>query len=128
MLLRLSIRCHPDDGVAPPDVCPHAGCGGRRLRLRQVVAKSVRGGWSEMDVAGRLDSATSRAETDPRTGMVSHTVTAHRYTCLTCGRTFRAYPAGIDRGQAPIDVKRLGAALRLLGLGYRDVGRALTVL
>lgn len=93
----------PHTPLRPPSACPHPGCGGRRFRLHQAVVKAVR-------------------------GLARGGVTARRYACLECGRTFRVYPAGIDRGQAPICAKRFAAALRFLGLPYRDVSRALTVL
>ncbi len=102
----------PNTRVPRPAACPHAGCGGRRVRLLQVVAKPVR------DV--RVDGVL--------TGVAVRTVTVHRYVCRGCGRTFRVYPAGVDRGDVAVGVKRFAAALRLLGLSYRDVSRALAVL
>lgn len=90
------------DDTAPPTACPHAGCGSGRVRCFQSVAKPVRG------PAGA--------------------VTAARFVCRECGRTFRAYPAGIGRGSVPDGVARLAAGLHALGLPYRDVSRALAVL
>lgn len=90
------------DDTAPPTACPHAGCGSGRVRCFQSVAKPVRG------PAG--------------------VVTAARFVCRECGRTFRAYPAGIGRGSVPDGVARLAAGLHALGLPYRDVSRALAVL
>lgn len=103
MQLWLVPRTQPDTRVQRPVACPHAGCDGRRFRLHQAVAKRVRG------AAGRP-------------------VAAHRYTCRACRRTFRAYPAGVDRGTVAVGVKRFAAALHLLGLPFRDVSRALAVL
>ncbi len=102
MQLWLTPETQPDTRVAPPAACPHAGCAGRRFRLLQRVAKPVR-------------DATPR------------TVVARRYACRACGRTFRVYPAGIDRGNVAVSVKRFAAALRLAGLSLRDVSRALAV-
>lgn len=114
MELWITLHAAPGDGIAPPAVCPHAACGGTRLRLWQVVAKPFRGvaerdGW---------DAAASA----PRATL------AHRYRCLDCGRTIRVYPDGIDRGRVPAGVKRFAAALYVLGLTCRDVSRALWVL
>ncbi len=103
MQLWLTPCTQPDYRVPPPAACPRAGCPGRRFRLHQAVAKPVR-------------------------GVASRTVPAHRYTCQTCRRTFRAYPPGVDRGHIAVGVKQFATALHLLGLSFRDIGRALTVL
>ncbi len=101
-----------DARVPPPHACPHAGCGGRRLRRLQAVAKPVR------------DARALAAHGGPSAGAV----TAMRYACRTCGRSFRAYPRGVDRGNVAVGIKRFAAALHFLGLSYRDVSLALTVL
>lgn len=103
MQLWLVPSSQPHTQAPPPFACPRAGCGSRRLRLHQSVAKPVR------DVAPR--SAAAR-----------------RYACRACGRTFRVYPAGVDGGDVAVGVKRFAAALHLLGLSVRDVSRALAVL
>lgn len=102
MQLWLTPDTQPDTRVAPPAACPHAGCAGRRFRLLQRVAKPVR------DAAPR-------------------SVVAGRYACRSCGRTFRVYPPGVDRGDVAVSVKRFAVALRLAGLSLRDVSRALAV-
>ncbi len=106
MQLKLMYRDPIGATAAPPPACPHAGCGSGRLRLRQTVAKAIRPAHAEQPAA----------------------VPAARYTCLDCGRTFRAYPAGVDRGQVPVGVKHLAAALHLLGLSFRDASLALAAL
>ncbi len=94
----------PQGGAAAlPPACPHAACGQAGVRRFQTVAKPVR-------------------------GLGAHGVTAERYRCLACRRTFRVYPAGIDRGHVPAAVKHLAAGLHGLGLSYRDISRALAVL
>ncbi len=91
---------HP---APPPTACPRSGCGGGRVRHWQTVAKPVR-------------------------GSAGGSVTAERYICLDCRRTFRVYPQGIDRGTVPAAAKHWAAALHDLGLPCRDVSRALAVL
>lgn len=48
-------------------------------------------------------------------------VTARRYRCLRCGRTFRVYPQGVQKGQLSQRVKGMGVMLYLLGLSYGAV-------
>ncbi len=45
-------------------------------------------------------------------------VSAHRYRCLHCGRTFRVYPSGVDNRPTSQSRRGLGAMLYLLGLSY----------
>ncbi len=113
MQLWLAFGAQPDPRIQPPAACPHPGCGGRRFRLHQVVVKGVR------------DAAPTRAGAP---AAASRVVDVHRYTCRRCRRTFRAYPASVGRGSVSTPVQRLAAALRLLGLSFRDVSRALAVL
>ncbi|RIL07029.1 hypothetical protein DCC79_15040, partial [bacterium] len=81
--------CPAGDTAPPvPEACPRAGCGGRRLRRHQAVAKRVR--------------HAGLCRVDPRRAGLRHAdlrptdrhraVGAHRYRCLTCRRTFRVYP------------------------------------
>ncbi len=101
-----------DARVPPPYACPCAGCDGRRFRRLQAVAKPVR------------DARAPVA----RGGSASGAVTAVRYACRACGRSFRVYPPGVDRGDVAVGIKRFAAALHFLGLSYGDVGLALGVL
>lgn len=86
-----------------PHQCPYAGCGGRHFRLHQVVDKPVR-------------------------DTVYRPVTARRYQCLRCRRTFRVYPTGIKRAPTSQRVKGLAVMLYLLGLSYGAVALALDAL
>lgn len=76
-----------------PTVCLHPGCGGKHLELHQTVVKPVK-------------------DTEYQA------VSAHRYRCLRCGRTFRVYPQGVTHDQTSQRVKGLGVFLYLLGLSY----------
>jgi hypothetical protein len=79
--------------VPTPTVCPYAGCGGQHFKRRQAVTKPLRD--------TKLDA-----------------VAAHRYGCVRCGRTFRAYPPGVSRAQTSARLRGLGVLLYLLGLSY----------
>lgn len=48
-------------------------------------------------------------------------VTASRYRCLTCGRSFRVYPTGVSRAQHSDTLKGLSVLLYILGLSYQGV-------
>ncbi len=101
----------PEKGQAPSH-CLYAGCGGRHFRLHQVVGKPVR-------------------------DTVYQEVTARRYQCQRCRRTFRVYPTGIKRAGISRRVKglavthapaRSAGVLYLLGLSYGAVALALDAL
>jgi transposase-like protein len=83
-----------------PSVCPYEDCQGRHFRHHQQVDKAVK---------------------DTRYASVS----AERYECLRCQRTFRVYPQGVTRAQTSQRVKGLGVLLYLLGLSYGAVSLAL---
>ncbi len=76
--------------IEVPTRCVYAGCGGRKLYLRQAVTKPVR-------------------------DTVYHEVVVRRYQCLKCQRTFRVYPQGIPPAQTSQRVKGLAVLLYLLG-------------
>ncbi len=152
MQLWLTPRPQPNTRIHPPTVCPQPGCGGRRFHLHQVVAKDVRdtpavaasAAASSLGLAGRSTRVQgTRQTTRPTTATAAATVmrmhpvphppvrrrvSVHRYTCCRCRRTFRMYPAGVERGGVSVGVQRLAAALHLLGLSFRDVSRALGLL
>jgi transposase-like protein len=86
-----------------PAVCPYQGCQGRHFRHHQEVDKAVR---------------------DTEYALVS----AQRYECLRCKRTFRVYPEGVSRAQTSRRVKGLSVLLYLLGLSYGAVSLALEAL
>ncbi len=48
-------------------------------------------------------------------------VTARRYQCLKCQRTFRVYPTGVSVAQQSDTVKGLSVLLYILGLSYQGV-------
>ena len=89
--------------ITPPLVCPYEDCQAVHLRLHQRVAKYL--------------NDTMYPE-----------VTAHRYQCLTCGRTFRVYPKGVSNAQTSLRVKRVAVILYLLGLSYGETAAALRAL
>ena len=79
-----------------PKECPHPGCHGMRFYARQEVGKRV------VDVRHQE-------------------VTAWRYECLKCGRTFRVYPQGVGSQQISKRVIGMAIMLYLLGLSYGAV-------
>jgi len=48
-------------------------------------------------------------------------VTARRYKCMQCGKTFRVYPQGVQKSQVSQRVKGMGVMLYVLGLSYGAV-------
>jgi DNA-directed RNA polymerase subunit RPC12/RpoP len=48
-------------------------------------------------------------------------VEVHRYRCCDCGRTFRAYPQGVDRSERSIRLRNLAALTWALGLSLEKV-------
>jgi transposase-like protein len=55
-------------------------------------------------------------------------VSAHRYRCLRCKRTFRVYPKGVTQAQTSQRVKGLAVMLYMLGLSYGATSLALEAL
>ncbi len=82
--------------ITPPSTCPYQDCQGAQFRFHQKVTK-------------------------PLKDAVYEEVTAFRYQCLTCGRTFRVYPQGVGKAQVSQRVKGLAVLLYLLGLSYGAV-------
>lgn len=95
-------RVEPSE-IFQPEVCPQDGCEGNYFRLHQKVEKPLRD--------------TVYAE-----------VTAYRYECLRCKRTFRVYPTGVSRASTSLRVKGLAVMLYLLGLSYGAVSLVLEAL
>jgi transposase-like protein len=95
-------RVEPGE-IEIPEVCPYEGCEGRHFRHHQEVDKPLKD--------TRYDS-----------------VTAHRYQCLRCHRTFRLYPEGVTHAQTSQRVKGLAVMLYLLGLSYGATSLALEAL
>lgn len=86
-----------------PTECPYADCQGRHFVHHQEVTKPVKDTLYDM-------------------------VTARRYRCLRCQRTFRVYPQGVSHAQISQRVKGLAVMLYLLGLSYGAVSLALEAL
>jgi len=86
-----------------PLACPYKGCQGRHFEHHQEVDKPLR---------------------DTEYG----TVSAHRYRCLRCKRTFRVYPQGVTQAQTSQRVKGLAVMLYVLGLSYGATSLALAAL
>jgi hypothetical protein len=100
MRLHLTLPGIEAQAFTPPERCPYDDCHSTRLRLHQEVTKPVRDTYYEH-------------------------VTARRYQCLDCKRTFRVYPNGVNSAPTSARVKRLGVLLYQLGLSYRSVSQAL---
>ncbi len=90
MRLRIVLPKVNPEAITVPTLCAYAGCGGRKLYLRQEVAKPLR-------------------------DTVYHEVQVHRYQCLKCKRTFRVYPEGTTPAQTSQRIKGLAVLLYLLG-------------
>lgn len=103
MRLQLILPRVTPSEIAEPKNCVYKGCPGKHFELRQVVKKPLRD--------------TKYQE-----------VTAHRYECLKCHRTFRVYPGGVNKGHVSQRVYGLGVMLYLLGLSYGAVSLALEAL
>lgn len=95
-------RVEPGE-IKKPAVCLHDGCEGRHFRHHQEVDKLLKD--TNYDI-----------------------VTAHRYECLRCHRTFRLYPQGVTHAQTSLRVKGLAVMLYLLGLSYGATSLALEAL
>ncbi len=48
-------------------------------------------------------------------------VEVHRYRCCDCGKTFRAYPEGVDRSERTLRLRQLAALTWALGLSLEEV-------
>ena len=79
MPLRLLLPRVAPSAFEEPSACPNAKCGGKRFHLRHEVRKPV------------CDT-------------VYRAVTARRYDCLRCGRTFRVYPREVRTGLRSLDL------------------------
>jgi len=103
MRLQMLLPKVEPDTFTLPTKCPYDGCPGTHFREHQEVAKAVR---------------------DTR---YEH-VTAWRYECLRCHRTFRVYPVGVTRAHVSLRVKGLAVMFYLLGLSYGAVSLVLEAL
>ena len=103
MRLELRLPTVEPNEMSEPRLCPYPKCGGRHFRQHQVVAKPLR-------------------------DTVYTAVTAHRYQCRRCRRTFRVYPTGVNHAPTSQRVKGLAVMLYVLGLSYGAVALALEAL
>ena len=101
MRLQLILPRVDPQKVTAPMSCLH--CGGRYLRLHQVVSKQLR-------------------------DTVYLQVKAYRYQCLRCQRTWRVYPQGVSGSWTSQRVKGLAVLLYLLGLSCGATSLALEAL
>src|SRR5258708_5493055 len=100
MRLRILLPKVNPEAISVPTQCAYAGCGGRKLQLRQEVRKPLR-------------------------DTVYQEVQVPRYQCLRGTCTFRVYPEGTTRAQTSLRVKGLAVMLYLLGLSYGAASLAL---
>ena len=84
-----------------PSACPH--CGSVYLNRHGPVTKPVR-------------------------DLYASEVTAYRYRCCDCGRTFRHYPRGVDHHDQSHRLRALAALSWVLGLSLRSVSHLLGAL
>ena len=96
MRLKLILPVVNPERYEEPQRCADGKCSGKRFLPWQVVRKNVRD--SEYEA-----------------------VSARRYKCLRCGRTFRVYPQGVLAGQVSQRLKGMAVMLYLLGLSYGAV-------
>jgi hypothetical protein len=103
--MRLSLILPPVQPEGYPAVsgCPYAGCGGHHVQHWQAVPKPLR------------DTQVQE-------------VVAHRYRCVRCGRTFRAYPVGVGHDQTSARLKGVAVMFYVLGMSYGAVATALGAL
>ena len=92
------VKLHPD---TRPSACPQ--CGSVYLNRHGTVKKPI----SDLHLSE---------------------VTAHRYRCCDCGRTFRHYPQGVDRHDQSHRLRGLAALCWGLGLSLRSVSDLLSAL
>ena len=92
VMLRLPKRITTD--LPRPNACPY--CGSSLLQRWGQAAKSLQ-------------------DTQSRTTSVV------RYRCNQCGRTFRHYPDGVDRGLQSQRIRQLAALAWAMGMSSRDV-------
>jgi len=103
MRLQMLLPKVEPDSVISPTKCSYDGCSGTHFHARQEVARAVR-------------------------DMRYEHVTAWRYECLRCHRTFRVYPVGVTWPHVSLRVKGLAVMFYLLGLSYGAVSLVLEAL
>lgn len=84
-----------------PEECPYDSCHGEHFKSHQ--------------------SECNKELLDPD----HQHVTAKRYRCLRCKRTFRLYPCGVSRAQRSDRLRAIGVMFYVLGMSYGGVEDAL---
>ena len=92
------VKLSPD---TRPSSCPY--CGSAYLNRHGLVTKSIK-------------------------DLYVNEVTAHRYRCYDCGRTFRHYPQGVDGHDQSQRLRALASLSWALGLSLRSVSHLLGAL
>ena len=96
MRLKLILPVVKPGEFEQPKSCMNPNCGGKQFIPYQEVKKNLR-------------------------DTVHQEVTAWRYKCVRCGRTFRVYPQGVQAAHISQRVKGMAVMLYLLGLSYGAV-------
>lgn len=96
MRLKLLLPIVDPQKFEKPKRCPHKGCHGMRFCPRQEVCKRIVDGQHPV-------------------------VSAWRYECMQCGRTFRVYPQGVSKAQISKRANGMAVMLYVLGLSYGAV-------
>lgn len=104
MRIRMRLPVVKPDEYEIPTECPHEDCRGTQFKLHQ---------------AGCPKQVMDQGQKE---------VTAKRYRCLRCWRTFRVYPTGVSQAQRSNRLKAVGVMLYVLGLSYGGVEDALAAL
>ena len=98
MRLRVRLPKVQPDKYVLPDTCPY-DCGGDRYERHGL-----------------------KGEPKPLRDIRYDKVVSYRYECLSCGRTFRVYPAGVSKGaQQSERVRALTVLAYVLGMSYGAV-------
>jgi transposase-like protein len=103
MRLKLLLPSVEPKVFVEPSICPYAKCGGQHFHFMQEVPKPVR-------------------------DTVYREVSARRYECLRCGRSFRVYPQGVNDDQTSARLKGLAVLFYIMGLSYGAVSLVLSAL
>jgi transposase-like protein len=98
MRIRVRLPKVEPEHYEKPTQCPYEGCGGKLFKAHGV-----------------------KGETKPLRDSQYDTVVAYRYTCLSCGRTYRVYPRGVGKDQQSDRLKGMSVLLYVLGLSYGGV-------
>jgi transposase-like protein len=96
MRLNLILPVVNPEKITKPEKCPHQKCGGKHFKVHQEVKKAIR------------DSKYTE-------------VSALRYECLKCRRTFRVYPQGVQAAHVSQRIKGMALMFYMLGLSYGAV-------